>query len=313
MRPHRAVRKSPLSEGKSGAPKRRRTGSARCARTLRRRMASKDGMRVFGAPVTEAHADLLTILRVMYTAKVRRGRLRIGRQGGQWEKVMGRGILLWMLGVPTIILFLAMCQHSSGKHLIWEPSERGPATPANESSKSALSWPTIIAGAVAATSTSVLLLALGSGLGLISASPWPGSGAFAGTLTALAAIWFIAVQWIASGLGGYLTGRLRTKWAGTHTHEVFFRDTAHGFVTWALATVVLGYCDCLRRVLNGRHGSTCGRNARLRRCTRRCEHSATHPPSADMTSICCFARLSLIRMHPQPTCARKRRASSRRA
>lgn len=110
---------------------------------------------------------------------------------------------------------------------------------ANESSKSAVSWAAIIAGAVAATSASVLLLALGSGLGLISASPWPGSGASAGAITALAAIWFIAVQWIASGLGGYLTGRLRTKWVGTHDHEVFFRDTAHGFVTWALATVVL--------------------------------------------------------------------------
>lgn len=115
----------------------------------------------------------------------------------------------------------------------------GSASGANESSKSAVSWPAIIAGAVVATSASVLLLALGSGLGLISTSPSPGSGASAGTVTALAAIWLIAVQWIASGLGGYLTGRLRTKWVGTHDHEVFFRDTAHGFVTWALATVLL--------------------------------------------------------------------------
>jgi hypothetical protein len=115
----------------------------------------------------------------------------------------------------------------------------GGASIGNESSKSAVSWPAILAGAVVATSASVLLLALGSGLGLISTSPWPGSGASAGAITALAAIWLIAVQWIASGLGGYLTGRLRTKWVGTHTHEVFFRDTAHGFVTWALATVVL--------------------------------------------------------------------------
>ena len=115
----------------------------------------------------------------------------------------------------------------------------GGASIGNESSKSAVSWPAILAGAVVATSASVFLLALGSGLGLISTSPWPGSGASAGAVTALAAIWLIAVQWIASGLGGYLTGRLRTKWVGTHTHEVFFRDTAHGFVTWALATVVL--------------------------------------------------------------------------
>ena len=115
----------------------------------------------------------------------------------------------------------------------------GSANIGNESSKSAVSWAAIMAGAVAATSASLLLLALGSGLGLISASPWPGVGASAGAVTALAAAWFVAVQWIASGLGGYLTGRLRTRWVGTHDHEVFFRDTAHGFVTWALATIVL--------------------------------------------------------------------------
>jgi uncharacterized protein YidB (DUF937 family) len=54
----------------------------------------------------------------------------------------------------------------------------------------------------------------------------------------MAAIWLIVVQWLSSLVGGYMTGRLRTKWVGTHTHEVFFRDTAHGFVTWALATVI---------------------------------------------------------------------------
>ena len=50
-------------------------------------------------------------------------------------------------------------------------------------------------------------------------------------------LWLIVTQWLASGLGGYLTGRLRTKWAGLHTHEVFFRDTANGFLMWALATI----------------------------------------------------------------------------
>jgi hypothetical protein len=108
---------------------------------------------------------------------------------------------------------------------------------APESSKSAVSWPAIIAGAVAATAASVLLLTLGSGFGLISA--WPGGGASAAKVLTLAAIWFIVVQWIASFLGGYLTGRLRTKWVGTHTHEVFFRDTANGFIAWALATLLL--------------------------------------------------------------------------
>src|SRR3984885_35105 len=104
---------------------------------------------------------------------------------------------------------------------------------------SAVSWAAIFAGTAAAVAATLILSALGSGLGLASASPWANAGATAGTLGTLAAIWLIVVQWIASGLGGYLTGRLRTRWVGTHTHEVFFRDTAHGFVTWAMATLVL--------------------------------------------------------------------------
>jgi hypothetical protein len=102
---------------------------------------------------------------------------------------------------------------------------------------SAVSWAAIIAGAVVAAAMSVLLLALGSGFGLASVSPWPG-GPSPVTFTVMTAIWLIVMQWVASGLGGYLTGRLRTRWIGTHTHELFFRDTAHGFLSWALATVI---------------------------------------------------------------------------
>jgi hypothetical protein len=109
---------------------------------------------------------------------------------------------------------------------------------ANESSISAVSWAAIIAGAFVAASVTVLLVALGAGLGFASVSPWPNSGASATTITAATAIWFIVTQWLSSGAGGYITGRLRTRWVGTHTHEVFFRDTAHGFVTWAVATVI---------------------------------------------------------------------------
>jgi hypothetical protein len=103
---------------------------------------------------------------------------------------------------------------------------------------SAVSWPAIISGAVVAASSSLILVALGSGLGLASVSPWSNSGASVTTFALMTGIWLIIVQWVASGLGGYLTGRLRTKWVGTHTHEVFFRDTAHGFLTWAVATVI---------------------------------------------------------------------------
>ena len=114
---------------------------------------------------------------------------------------------------------------------------RTAGTAATESSVSAVSWAAIIAGAVVAVAATLILLAIGSGMGLASVSPWPGAGVTATGFTVMTAIWLVVVQWLSSGLGGYLTGRLRTKWAATHTHEVFFRDTAHGFVTWAVATV----------------------------------------------------------------------------
>jgi hypothetical protein len=117
------------------------------------------------------------------------------------------------------------------------PATATTAPPAAESPVSAASWPAIFAGAFAAIATSLVLFALGTGFGLASISPWPHSGASATTFTVMTAIWLIVVQWLSAALGGYITGRLRTKWVGTHTDEVFFRDTAHGFVTWALATV----------------------------------------------------------------------------
>ncbi len=111
------------------------------------------------------------------------------------------------------------------------------ATP--ESQVSAVSWPAIFGGAFVAAAVSLVLVALGSGLGLASVSPWRDAGATATTVAWMTAAWLIVVQWLASGLGGYVAGRLRTKWANIHTHEVFFRDTAHGFITWAVGTILV--------------------------------------------------------------------------
>ena len=110
---------------------------------------------------------------------------------------------------------------------------------ADTSTRSAASWPAIFAGALVAVAVSVVLFALGSGLGFAAVSPWHNEGVSATTFAVTTAIWFIVVQWLSSAVGGYLAGRLRTRWIGTHAHEVFFRDTAHGFVTWALATVIV--------------------------------------------------------------------------
>lgn len=66
-----------------------------------------------------------------------------------------------------------------------------------------------------------------------------GSSASATTFAISTAAWLVVVQWLSAGVGGYLTGRLRTKWVNVHTDEVYFRDTAHGFLAWALATLLV--------------------------------------------------------------------------
>jgi hypothetical protein len=105
-------------------------------------------------------------------------------------------------------------------------------------SQSGVSWGAIFAGAAGAASLSLVLLLLGTGLGMSSISPWSSQGASAATIGIATILWLSFMQLAASGLGGYLAGRLRTKWAGIHTDEVFFRDTAHGFLAWAVATLL---------------------------------------------------------------------------
>jgi len=112
-----------------------------------------------------------------------------------------------------------------------------PATAKPEASSSGVSWPAVWAGAFAAGALSIILMALGTGIGL-SLSPWLSSGDAASRAGFGAVIWLILVQILASAVGGYLAGRLRTKWVDLHTHEVYFRDTAHGFLVWAVALVI---------------------------------------------------------------------------
>ena len=108
----------------------------------------------------------------------------------------------------------------------------------NEAYSSGVSWAAVMGGAFVAAALSLILLALGVGLGLSSVSPWSNVGASASTINTAAIMWLILMQVISSSMGGYLAGRLRTKWASIHTDEVYFRDTAHGFLTWAVALVV---------------------------------------------------------------------------
>lgn len=111
-------------------------------------------------------------------------------------------------------------------------------TAAQESTHhSGVSWGAIFAGAAGAAALSLILILLGFGLGFSAVSPWANEGVSAKGLGISSIVWLAFTQIIASGLGGYLAGRLRVKWANLHGDEVYFRDTAHGFLSWAVATL----------------------------------------------------------------------------
>ncbi len=107
-----------------------------------------------------------------------------------------------------------------------------------EAHSSGVTWGAVFGGAFVTMALSLALLALGTGIGLSAISPWSNTGASASAVGWGAIGWFVAVQIVASAIGGYLAGRLRTKWVSLHTHEVYFRDTAHGFMVWAVALVI---------------------------------------------------------------------------
>jgi hypothetical protein len=106
-----------------------------------------------------------------------------------------------------------------------------------EPSVSGVSWAAVSAGAVASLALTLVLLSLGSGLGLAAVSPW-GHSVSTTTFKIGTGLYFIVMAMISSAIGGYLAGRLRTKWTGVHSDEVYFRDTAHGFLAWAFASVL---------------------------------------------------------------------------
>jgi hypothetical protein len=110
-------------------------------------------------------------------------------------------------------------------------------TAANDSG--AVSWGAVFAGAVGAAAFSLILILLGTGLGLSVVSPWSHDGISAGAAGVSTIVWITVVQILASILGGYLAGRLRSRWVTVHTNEVYFRDTAHGFLAWSVATLLM--------------------------------------------------------------------------
>ena len=109
--------------------------------------------------------------------------------------------------------------------------------PVGEETHSPVSWPAIFAGAVSALALAMVLAALAAGFGLKVGAPWPSAAPASSDFSPVFGAVLVAIQVVSAGLGGYLAGRLRTRWAHVHGHEVHFRDTAHGLIAWAVSTV----------------------------------------------------------------------------
>jgi hypothetical protein len=111
--------------------------------------------------------------------------------------------------------------------------------PEEESPRSSVSWGAIAAGGIASAAFTLFLVEFVAGLGLVMVSPWSNAGVSAATLSVAGGIALILMAVMASALGGYIAGRLRTRWVGIKTDEVYFRDTAHGLLAWAVGTIIL--------------------------------------------------------------------------
>ena len=130
------------------------------------------------------------------------------------------------------------------------PSSEPATSFAFDGHMSGVSWAAVLAGAAASAALSFVLLILGLGLGLSSVSPWSYSAEAIGTSTVT---WLAFTQLAAAGVGGYIAGRLRVKWASVDADEVYFRDTAHGLLAWSVATLLTAalMAGAVRAVLGG--------------------------------------------------------------
>jgi hypothetical protein len=126
----------------------------------------------------------------------------------------------------------------AGTKIALSAQDYGGAWAKDEASGAGVWWPAVFAGAFTIGALALILPVLGAGIGFSSVSPWRGGAAQETRLSAGAIIWLILVQLVSASIGGYLAGRLRTKWASLHTHEIYFRDTAPVFFAWAVALVI---------------------------------------------------------------------------
>src|ERR1700722_5866297 len=146
----------------------------------------------------------------------------------------------------TIVPGAAYCgtrqqvSQESWEHIMIDTVVIQPGADTGEPSVAGVSWAAVTAGAIVSCALTLVLIAFGLGLGLSVVSPWAGSGVSATTFKIGTGLYLVVIAMLSSSIGGYIAGRLRSRWIGVHSNEVYFRDTAHGFVASAFATALGG-------------------------------------------------------------------------
>src|SRR5215216_1593879 len=112
------------------------------------------------------------------------------------------------------------------------------AAPITEETFSYIHWGAIIVGALTAAALAFVMHSFAVAIGLAVSSTAPTWRDASLALVALSGLYLVLAALIIYGVGGYVTGRLRTRLTGGTPDEIEFRDGMHGAAAWALATLL---------------------------------------------------------------------------
>src|SRR5215207_227202 len=112
------------------------------------------------------------------------------------------------------------------------------AAPITEETFSYVYWGAIIVGALSAAALAFVMHSFAVAIGLAVSSTAPTWRDASLALVALSGLYLVLAALITYGVGGYVTGRLRTPLTGGTPDEIELRDGMHGAAAWALATLL---------------------------------------------------------------------------
>ena len=95
----------------------------------------------------------------------------------------------------------------------------------------------VFAGSAIALALAIVLWQFGTAIGLSVGEPVLDDGSASWNVV-VAGLWAVWVSLVSAAAGGYIAGRMRSRWGDATAHEVEIRDGIHGLVVGAVATVI---------------------------------------------------------------------------